>query len=101
MSITRAERRAEAAKKRSRIDSACPPDLIRTVDVAIATTIAGRRISYRAGQTVAGVLSPLLPQAFAAADAEGFRLSLDLPDNTFERLARGLIAYSIKRKALN
>lgn len=101
MQLTRAERRAERAKQRHRIDSACPPELVREVDVAIATSIAGRALNVRAGDTCASVLSRKVPGAFTAVEAQGFRLSFDLPDNTFERLARGLIVYSIKRGSLN
>src|ERR1700735_2266858 len=99
--ISRRERRSEAAKGRSRIDPACSPELRREIDAVLASAISGRSFEFRASDTVERVFQRTIPEVYAIAEREGFVLSFDLPEMTRQALSRGIIAYSIKRRVLN
>lgn len=99
MSFSRAERRRELAQRAKRVDPSCPPELIREIDATMAAAIVGKQI--RIGETIGDVTKRLCPEIFAAAERQGFVLSFRLPQNTHEALTRGIIAYSLKRRALH
>lgn len=99
--ITRAERRSEAAKRRARIDPSCPAELVRAVDVKLATLLAGKALRFNPGDDVASVFTREFPELFALTEAEGFSLSFKLPETSREALARGVVGYTIKRRTLN
>lgn len=99
MSFSRAERRAEAAKQRQRIDPSCPPELVEEVRVGLAASIVGQGVYI--GETVGAFVRRVCPGIFTTAERQGFVLSFDLPENSIQALARGVIAYAIKRRPLN
>jgi hypothetical protein len=100
-SFTRADRRRQQSLAGKRIDPACSLELRREIDAVLASAISKRRLEFRPGDTVEHVFRSVVPEAYAVAAREGFVLSFDLPDMTPQALARGVIAYSIKRRPLN
>jgi hypothetical protein len=101
MSFSRAERRREAALRRSRVDPACSADLVREIDVKLAASLAGKHLTFCRSETVADVLARECPDLFAFVEGRGFVLSFAVPENTPQALGRGVIGYTVRRKALN
>lgn len=99
--FTRTDRRRQQSLAAKRIDPACSLELRREIDAVLASAISQRRLEFRPGDTVERVFRGVIPEAYAIAMREGFVLSFDLPDMTPQALARGIVAYSIRRAALN
>lgn len=95
MNFTRVERRREEAKARNRIDPSCPREIIREIDVRLASSVAGKKVYL--GETIQDLVERECPGIFAIAERAGFILSFALPENTAAALARGVIDYSIQR----
>jgi hypothetical protein len=99
--FTRADRRRQQSLAAKRIDPACSLELRREIDAVLASAISQRRFEFRPLESVESVFRTAIPEVYAVAAREGFVLSFDLPDMTPQALARGIVAYSIRRAALN
>lgn len=99
--FTRADRRRQQSLAAKRIDPACSMDLRRDIDAVLASAISNRRLEFRLGDTVERVFRTTIPEVYELAARSGFVISFDLPDMTPQALARGIVAYSIKRAVVH
>lgn len=99
MTFSRQQIRREERKSAARIDPACPPELNREISVTLAGAIAGRE--FLSGETLGDLVKRECPLIFSIAERAGFVLSFDLPENTSDALARGVIAYAVRKSELN
>ena len=82
----------------SRIDPDCPEELHMKLRAELAARIVGQGV-YR-GETLDHLVKRVCPAVFDIAAAEGFKLRLDLPENTHKALCKGRL-YLVIRKALH
>ncbi len=80
---------------KNRIDPACPLDLTREVDVALAANLVGKGIY--AGDTLPDAVVRYCPDIFTITAVHGFELRFDMPENTHKALCRGRLYYRIRR----
>jgi hypothetical protein len=99
--FSRTERRRQQSLAAKRIDPACSRELQGEIVAALASAISKRRFEFHSGDTVEHIFRVAIPEVYAIAEREGFVLSFDLPEMTPQALARGIVAYSIKRRAVN
>lgn len=79
-----------------RIHPDCPPALADYVRVTIAVNTA-RKPFYR-GETLIDLVKRECPSIFDEVRTQGFDLRLDLPENSHTALAKGRIAYQIRKR---
>ena len=56
---------------------------------------------FLVGETIGNLVKRECPAIFSIPERAGFVLSFDLPENTSDALAQGILAYSIKRPRSN
>ena len=85
------------SQKDSRIHPDCPPEVVRAVDVMLATSLVRQPILST--ETLGDVVKRLCPQVAEIPAVHGFELRFDLPENSRKNLSKSRIFYQIRRKA--
>jgi hypothetical protein len=76
------------------VDPAVPLRVRHRVGQVIAGAISGKGILR--GERLPGMIDRVAPGALAAFAMEGYRVNLDIPQNTHEALCRGKLAVEIR-----
>lgn len=87
------------SEPRKRIHPDCPPALAEYVRCIIAANCASKPF-YR-GETLVDLVKRECPSIFDEVRAQGFDLRFDMPENTNKALAKGRIAYQIRKPPLH
>jgi hypothetical protein len=85
--------------KADRVHPDCPVEVVRAVDVMLATSLVRQPIVPK--ERLGDVVERLCPQIADIPAAHGFELRFDMPENTHAALLRGRIHYQIRRKPTN
>lgn len=91
----RAVGRRRTAQDRHLIDRDCPPDLIARVRQAIALAISGQGILR--DERLPGLVARVAPNALTFVAFEGYRVNLDLPQNTHAALCVGMVEFELRK----
>jgi hypothetical protein len=76
------------------VDPGVPMDVRLRVNQAIAYAVAGQGVLR--GERLPGLIERVAPGALTPFAFEGYRVNVDLPENTHDALCRGEIAVEIR-----
>lgn len=77
------------------VDRDCPPELVTRVRQAIALGICGQGILR--DERLPDLVARVCPNALTFTALEGYRVNLDLPQNTHAALCLGMVEFEIRK----